>query len=196
MEQPEKTRSAASEALIALRHAMGKTQQTFAVEVLKTAIGTIARYETNDPPRGEVLLRLKDIAHEQGVNHLAATFDALWIEETAKTGGQVTFFPASGSEPARGHVITLLVGHEAIKGAQAFLAILTQLGSANPKFRQNAVSALSSLERAARRFDDPKIHGFGDVFVAGLTGAPSPSMKTAKRSRPAGKPRRRKATIP
>jgi hypothetical protein len=130
-----------------------------------------------------VLLRLKDIAREQGVNHLAATFDALWIEEIGKRGGQVTFFPASGSEPARGHVITLLEGPDAIKGAQAFLAILTQLGSANPKFRQNAVSALSSLEKAARRFDDPGHHDIGDAFLAAVTGTPARSTRKSKRSK-------------
>jgi hypothetical protein len=46
MSEHRKPRDAASDALIALRTAMGKTQAAFAVEVLKTAVTTIARYET------------------------------------------------------------------------------------------------------------------------------------------------------
>jgi transcriptional regulator with XRE-family HTH domain len=85
--ESEKKRSDASEALIALRKAMGKTQQTFAVEVLKTAIGTIARYESSDPPRGDVLLRLRDIAREQGLIGAADEFQRIWLQEVHKALG-------------------------------------------------------------------------------------------------------------
>jgi hypothetical protein len=41
---------------------MGMTQQRFAVEVVKTAIGTVAVWETSNPPHGETLLRLAEVA--------------------------------------------------------------------------------------------------------------------------------------
>ena len=41
------------------------TQTRFAVEAVKVAISTIARWETSDPPHGETLLKLAAIAREK-----------------------------------------------------------------------------------------------------------------------------------
>ena len=42
------------------------SQTTFAVEVLKVAVSTVARWETSDPPSGDTLLKLSDVAAERG----------------------------------------------------------------------------------------------------------------------------------
>ena len=74
-------RSAASCAALALRTALGMTQQQFAVEIVKTAIGTVAVWETGRPPKGDVLLRLADVAWEHGQWLLAEEFSKLFLEE-------------------------------------------------------------------------------------------------------------------
>src|SRR4051794_29254 len=66
MRRREKPRDIASDALIALRTAMGLTQQDFAVKVMdNAAVSTIGRWETHGPPRGDTLLRFAQIADEQ-----------------------------------------------------------------------------------------------------------------------------------
>ncbi len=163
MDEHEKTRAAASEALIALRRAMGKTQQTFAVEVLRTAIGTVARYETSDPPRGEVLLRLSEIAGEHKLPELASKFRLFYIEDVLQAlGNQITFVPGSETVPPHGYLTTSLSGDHALRGAKDFLTILAQLR--DPKLRANAISALSSLRKAAMKGKDPVARQVEDVF--------------------------------
>jgi transcriptional regulator with XRE-family HTH domain len=63
MGRHSKKRHAASEAVIALREALGQTQQAFAHK-MKTAIVTIARWETSQPPHGQALLRLAEVAKQ------------------------------------------------------------------------------------------------------------------------------------
>jgi transcriptional regulator with XRE-family HTH domain len=156
MSDHEKTRDAASEALIELRKAMGKTQQTFAVEVLGTAIGTIARYETSDPPRGEVLLRLMEIAREHDLLELAIRFDLLYRKEMLKSlASELAWIPATETSPAHGHLAISLPSERAVAAAQYFTTLLAQLDSADPKIERNAVSAFAMLRKAARRFENP-----------------------------------------
>lgn len=65
------------EALKKLRLGLKETQQTFANR-MKTAITTIARYETSRPPRGRALVQLEKIARENGFEEYANVFrDAL-----------------------------------------------------------------------------------------------------------------------
>ena len=81
MKKHKTQRDAASTAVSDLRLAMGMTQQRFAVEVLKTAITTVARYETTHPPRGDALLRLAKIAAQNDLLDLAARFRRLHLDE-------------------------------------------------------------------------------------------------------------------
>jgi hypothetical protein len=81
MRSHEKSRDAASKAVIALRTALGKTQQEFAVEVVKTTIGTVAVWETTRPPRGDALIRLADVANENGYPAFAEEFRELYADE-------------------------------------------------------------------------------------------------------------------
>jgi len=81
MKEPKTQRNAASAAVIGLRAALGMTQQRFAVEVLQSALNTVARYETTNPPSGEALLRLAKIADENALSDLAARFRRLHLDE-------------------------------------------------------------------------------------------------------------------
>jgi len=92
-----KRKAPASEALVSLRKAMEKTQTDFAVGVLKCAISTLARYETSDPPRGEVLLKLADIAARNQHSVLADTFRRIYLDEVfEKFGDSITVTGGSG----------------------------------------------------------------------------------------------------
>lgn len=67
-------------AVAALRHHIGETQQQFAAR-LGLAITSIARYETQRAPSGDVLGRLVDLADEVGRADLAGIFrQALTVE--------------------------------------------------------------------------------------------------------------------
>jgi hypothetical protein len=119
----DSTRSRAGTALIALRQAIGKTQQQFAVDVLGSAVTTVARYETSNPPSGEVLVRLADIAKENNLIPLRNEFTVLYLEEVLKN---VTFNmfvqqPKADGTPASGYLVLKLEGTEEIKAAAKFV---------------------------------------------------------------------------
>jgi hypothetical protein len=179
MEKHRKTRDAASDALVALRKGMGKTQQTFAVEVLKTAITTIARYESsNPPPRGEVLLRLRDVAREHGLHELSNRFELLFMEDIlGKLTYRLTRFPATETHPAYGIGIQRLEGELALSSMYDYQKILGELNSPDPATKQNAVSTLAALHRGARKTVEPSdaVH---DAFFP-----VQPSAKKTKRSK-------------
>ena len=81
MRRHKKTRTEASRAVIALRHALGKTQQEFA-QLLKTAISTIGRWETKDPPKGDALLQLAEAAWRHDQTAICGDFELLFLDET------------------------------------------------------------------------------------------------------------------
>lgn len=116
----QKNADATKRAVIALRKALGKTQQTFAVEILKTAITTVARYETSHPPRGEVLLRLSDIAQSHGFSDLASEFRFLYLDEVFANLGFNLISEPFAAEP-RGYLVMKLKGQKEIADARRFL---------------------------------------------------------------------------
>ncbi|HXS94177.1 MAG TPA: helix-turn-helix transcriptional regulator [Candidatus Limnocylindrales bacterium] len=71
----------ASETLISLRKALNMTQQAFASE-MKTAVTTVARWETNNPPpRGAALLRFAEVAEIHNLKGLPEQFHLLYAME-------------------------------------------------------------------------------------------------------------------
>jgi transcriptional regulator with XRE-family HTH domain len=62
-----------SEAVRKLRKELGESQQQFAYR-MKTAIRTVARYETVRPPKGKVLRQLEVMATENNLGYLAEVF--------------------------------------------------------------------------------------------------------------------------
>lgn len=81
MRSYDKQRDDASDAVIMLRNALGKTQQQFAVEVVKTSIGTVAVWETTRPPRGDTLLKLAEIAWKHGFYDLSDRIETLFLDD-------------------------------------------------------------------------------------------------------------------
>lgn len=73
MEEKKQQISPVSEAVRSLRVALGESQQAFAYR-MKTAIRTIARYETTRPPKGKALSEFYGVANENGNQDLAAVF--------------------------------------------------------------------------------------------------------------------------
>jgi transcriptional regulator with XRE-family HTH domain len=67
------TKRSVTNAVLGLRTAIGETQQEFAYR-MKTAIRTIARWETVRPPRGKALADLARVAEETGQKELAGVF--------------------------------------------------------------------------------------------------------------------------
>jgi hypothetical protein len=162
-------RHPASQALIDLRKALGKmTQQDFAVKVLECATTTISRYESFGPPKGDALLKLRAIALKHDLVQIAKRFQDLWLEEVNRTlgPGVRTYVMERGS----GLLVASLPDKEAIEFAEIFLAVLDQLDSKDKdeKFRQNALSILSSTREAVRRFDPPGTHDLRDGLREGF----------------------------
>jgi transcriptional regulator with XRE-family HTH domain len=62
-----------TDAVRRLRRALGETQQQFAART-GLAISTVVRYELSRPPRGEAIRQFKDLAAQNGLNDIAATF--------------------------------------------------------------------------------------------------------------------------
>ena len=81
--------SAASEvsvAVRALRTALGESQQAFAYR-MKTAIRTIARYETARPPKGLILIAFLNVAVAAGEHDLAKIFRKALCDKIQRTCG-------------------------------------------------------------------------------------------------------------
>lgn len=74
-------KSAASQAVLALRTRLGQSQQRFAEQTLKSSIMTVSRYEGKFPPRGEALLGLAEVADKGALVGLRDTFRQLYLDE-------------------------------------------------------------------------------------------------------------------
>lgn len=74
-------RDPASEAVIALRKAMGMTQQKFAVKAMECAVTTVGRWESFLPPHGETLLTLARVARKYKHNRISDRFLVLYLDE-------------------------------------------------------------------------------------------------------------------
>ena len=74
-----------SEAVRDLRTALGESQQAFAYR-MKTAIRTIARYETVRPPKGNALAEFARVAEETGNEKAAKVFREALMSELPAVG--------------------------------------------------------------------------------------------------------------
>ena len=110
MKRSEKLGQAAKRALISLRERMGTTQQAFAAEFLKSAVTTVARYETSNPPRGEVLLKLSDIARANGIADIADEFRFLYLDEIIGNLGFEMIVSNPAESRKRGYLVVKLEG--------------------------------------------------------------------------------------
>lgn len=84
-----RSRGPISEAMIKLRQALGDNQQQFANRT-KTAVTTIARYETIRPPKGRILAQLARIAETAGRHDIAKIFDEALQSELGTMEARLT----------------------------------------------------------------------------------------------------------
>ena len=83
MKRPPDKLNELSQAIRDLRATLRVTQQEFAYRV-PTAIRTVARWENNQPPRGQALVRLAQMAEAQGLDEIARKLvRALQLEMTS-----------------------------------------------------------------------------------------------------------------
>jgi len=121
MGEDRKKHSAASGLLITLRKLLGMTQQEFAGQVMNTAVTTIGRWETsNPPPRGEALLKLADIAGEHNQPVLAEELTILYLDEimprlTRNGVAHINY------EAASGYILRRIDGEQDIPAAVQYL---------------------------------------------------------------------------
>jgi hypothetical protein len=147
MKRNEKKRHAASNAVIALRNALGKTQQEFAVEVVKTAIGTVAVWETTRPPRGEALLRLADVA-----DRAQSTDPSLFESKTlllTKLGDVFRRLYLDEVKTNLGDNRGPIVGH--VDGKEDFYLFIKLNGPDQLKIAWDLINLINSLRGGKRR---------------------------------------------
>ncbi|WP_158750225.1 hypothetical protein [Acidobacterium sp. S8] len=147
------------------------TQQRFAVEVLKTAISTIARYETITPPEGDVLLRLSKVADENGRPDLGAKFLAIYVEEfSKKLGGELIMVPKTESRIEHGYVVKKLEGQKQLLFMQRALLVLGAFDySGDPKISKAADELLDSIGDFAQRcIPNPIVHKLTNAMTAAV----------------------------
>jgi transcriptional regulator with XRE-family HTH domain len=155
----------ASLALVDLRKAMGLSQQKFAVEILDSAITTVSRYETgNPPPRGSVLLRLREVASERGFPEIADRFLRVWLQDIKKALGPDV--RAIVMEEGTGLLVASLSNKDEIVFAQLVLGALGRLdGSSKPEDRHFVKSVIIAFAQALRSHDAPGSHNMSDAFA-------------------------------
>jgi DNA-binding transcriptional regulator YiaG len=85
MKKIKKTKDPLCEAVRKLRTALGESQQAFAYR-MKTAIRTVARYETTTPPRGKALAELFWVATDTRNPELANVFRGALVGEIGVVG--------------------------------------------------------------------------------------------------------------
>jgi transcriptional regulator with XRE-family HTH domain len=169
MVEYKKPRDAGSLALKDLRERMKLTQAQFAVQVLDTAVTTIARYETSHRPPGEVLLRLRSIARDRGYQDLAARMEHIWLEDVKRAlGPEIMTYVMEGDSVL---LVAALSGKRAPLTAETIIGILQQLKSDDENIRSNAELAIDNLVKAERKFDSPGSKDLNDAYRSLLSRA-------------------------
>jgi hypothetical protein len=173
MRREGKSRHPASRKVIALREAMGLTQAQFAKDILQCAWGSVARWETTHPPRGDALLRFFDVAEcealswnhkanqKEGTDHveaykkwdrflnLAHGFLALYYEDLLETVPRnFVTVGVSRWEDSHAYLLAKVWGLEGIVAAESLLSASDALQSKNPVKRDAAKAALKQFARA------------------------------------------------
>jgi hypothetical protein len=163
----KKRRHPASQALIDLRKALGDmTQQDLAVKVLECAVATISRYESFGPPKGEALLKLRDVAHEKGLVEIAGRFQELWLAEVYEgmTGIETKTIVINSDEPPSGLLMVSLPDGRAIRAAKDFLTLLQHIASGKEPYKSTAISLFKAMQQAAEAGVKPLEVGIADAF--------------------------------
>lgn len=168
--KPDSARTQASRAVIALREALGLTQQRFAVEVLGSALNTVARYETTNPPHGAALLRLAAVAQsaaeklpaertetdEKKLLDISDWFRFLYLGETL--GNQTTRLVRFGNEAW----LVAKLNDDQIGAAVDFLEFIAPLQAQNARRNLRAASQLQEAQAIRTRVSAGEIADTGE----------------------------------
>jgi hypothetical protein len=180
MPRKVKERSPANRLVVALRKALGITQVELARDYLKCAWGTVARYETTHPPKGDALLKFFNVvdlsaaevekefraAKEMRVkeellkkcdhlHQLGDRFLALYFEEQLDTLPKTLFFmsPTRWQEPCA-YLIAKLKGGDAYLAALAFLNLKAWAEGTDERKSAAAQAAIRALKQESVRLGE------------------------------------------
>jgi hypothetical protein len=159
-----KQRDPASQALVDLRNAMELTQQEFAVDILDCATTTISRYESFGPPKGEMLLKLRGIAHARGLTAIANQFQGIWLEEVKEAIGPYAARVLIGESNAGGLLVATLPPGPGVRAGMDFLTLLQHFESGKEPFKSAAMRIFKSMQEAARAGKEPLEKNIEDMF--------------------------------
>ena len=115
----KRSRNVLSEAVRQLRQVVGESQMAFAKR-MDWHIVTLARYETNRPPKGRALAQLWQLAYDQGKQDLARVFLGGFQTEI----GKMVFAAPKGFEAAVDGFIYVLGNPKLQKKQQKLLKLL------------------------------------------------------------------------
>ena len=144
-------RDPASQALVDLRAALGVTQQVLAVKFLDCATTTVSRYESFGPPKGDILLTLRRIAHDHGHDEIAIRFQNLWLKEVhAALGSFAARTVVVGEFGQTGLLVATLENGPAIRASYDFLTLLQYLESSDEPSRAQAAKLFKAMHDTVR----------------------------------------------
>lgn len=186
-------RHATSDALLRLRRALGKTQQTFAVEVFPCAISTIARWETITPPEGDALDQLASIAYQHKLYDIGNLFLKARVEETKKKWSEMKeqfpdFFMIQKTDAERehGYMVKRFDGLAALELANMLILLEPFVSAGDPE----GLRLLSQLKEGVMSLTskNPLVYKMARAFTyavaAGLPQEPKgPTTKPKSRKR-------------
>jgi transcriptional regulator with XRE-family HTH domain len=135
----QQSKNPVAQAVRELRTALGESQQAFAYR-MKTAIRTIARYETVRPPKGRALAELQQVATDTGHPKLANIFKDALVAELGTAGhfahlGGIAYVVVPGIRDEVGQISSALKDEntaqevrieQAIKALNAITATMAQ----------------------------------------------------------------------
>src|SRR3954451_13966989 len=121
--RPSREKSEVSLKLIELRRLLGDSQQKFG-DRLGLALNTIARYETDQPPTGKVLLKIANVAALNRHRELSEYFSSRYYDEVFEKPAQIVMKIATHDRPVEGWYMQKLVGDREVKLAQQIMLIL------------------------------------------------------------------------
>ena len=176
---------------------MKMTQAQFAVLVLDCAITTVARYETIQPPQGDVLLRLAKIAKQEAFKegrsqaeqeifiYLEGRFQELYVQDAReKLGCSLLMIPRTDAEREHAHLLTRVGGELAMKLAYYFLSVAQVLDAKDENdIPKEALEAFAVMEKAAVSIKGKNAVEAALVFVEAMANPANKNSPTPKTSR-------------
>jgi transcriptional regulator with XRE-family HTH domain len=180
-------RAAASKAVRELRELIGYSQTELAGR-LDVSLGTVARWETSNPPQGEVLLKLADIAKAEGVEALRPSswlalraltvrFQVIFADELINFApAKLIWEPASVDRNAHGYLFMKIDAPEGLRAASSFLSLIPALNSKSKDVRDAAIAIADRLVEDVEKLD-------GSEIVKGIRDAlhPKPTRKKSRK---------------